>query len=893
MANGETFSSMLMSIISSVQTEPELIDLAENLRISPIFKDLTDDEFNDAVNLALETIKISFGESFTIEANEKHKPWFDTYYKDLGVTRWDRYDDYLRNQKSFAPAVMQSMKENLFKITDLLGNPNGDNFKRKGLVVGDVQSGKTANYVGLMNLATDAKYKLVIVLTGTTNTLREQTQIRIDEGLGRGTKSQGVKAIRNADYKDFGDPVYLTSSEDDFKVSSRKNFGLSLESTNTPIIIVTKKNVSSLKNIYSWLEEYSKKKNNTQIDSSVLLIDDEADFASVNTKKEDDNPTAINSRIREILELFTKSSYIGFTATPYANIFIDPKSEDDMFGQDLFPKDYIYVLGESSEYVGVQSIFSDDDEVAINKNMLIPLSEDEVSTYLPLKHKKHDMFTTLAPSMIDAINLFLISNVIRDFRGQTTSHRSMLFNVSRFTDMHQRIKVVVNEYLEKVKRDVRLYGKLDLNEALTHDSIISLKSSYEKYYNDLDDNYTFDEILRNMNDSIYRIHTGIVNKDSKEVDYLLNEDEGERVIVIGGFALSRGLTLEGLMISYYWRNSVMYDSLLQMGRWFGYRNGYKDLCKIFMERDVISDFKFIAMATQELKEDLEINSKRGLTPLQFGIKVRSGQVGLIITARNKMRTSEKVTARVNYSKAIIETLTFSVLDDEHNQRNKKTIQDFVEEHKSKITTLLDSSERRANKVKGIFDVPKSEIVKLIESYIAELGSKFDPSLIRHWLLENNDAQLDKWDVVFPTGTETNFDYGNGIVGNSSLRKVYVFNEEDGIVKRDNSRLGSPNDGRFGLSDSEIELVKSWHAKGKTIPQIEYFDERLKRKPLLAVYSVKPYTEEESSIKENINKITQPISLLSIGIPDLGGKSKYVNYTVNKIYQDKEIEREEE
>ncbi|MGL2003381.1 Z1 domain-containing protein [Enterococcus faecalis] len=899
MANGETFSSMLMSIISSVQTEPELIDLAENLKISPIFKDLTDDEFNDAVNLALETIKISFGESFTIEANEKHKPWFDNYYKDLGVTRWDRYDDYLRNQKNFAPAVMQSMKENLFKITDLLGNPNGDNFKRKGLVVGDVQSGKTANYVGLMNLATDAKYKLVIVLTGTTNTLREQTQIRIDEGLGRGTNSKGVKAIRNVQYKDFGDPVYLTSPEDDFKASSRKNFGLSLESTNTPIIIVTKKNVSSLKNIYNWLEEYSKKQNNTQIDSSVLLIDDEADFASVNTKKEDDNPTAINSRIREIIELFTKSSYIGFTATPYANIFIDPKSEGDMLGQDLFPKDYIYVLGESSEYVGIQSIFSDDEEVAVNKKMLIPLSEDEVSTYLPLKHKKYDMFTTLAPSMIDAINLFLISNVIRDFRGQTASHRSMLVNVSRFTDMHQRIKVVVNEYLEKVKRDIRLYGKLDLNEALTHDSIISLKSSYEKYYNDLEDNYSFDEILHNMNDSIYRIHTGIVNKDSKEVDYLLNEDEGERVIVIGGFALSRGLTLEGLTISYYWRNSVMYDSLLQMGRWFGYRNGYKDLCKIFMERDVISDFKFIAMATQELKEDLEINSKRGLTPMQFGIKVRSGQVGLIITARNKMRTGEKVTTRVNYSKAIIETLTFSVLDDEHNKRNKKIIQYFVEEHKSKITTLLDPSERRANKVKGISDVPKSEIVKLIENYIAEPGSKFDPNLIRHWLLENNDEQLDKWDVVFPTGelksTDTNFDYGNGIDGNSSLRKVYVFNEEDGIVKRDNSRLGSPNDGRFGLSNPEIELVKSWHKRApeKTISQIEYFDERLKRKPLLAVYSVIPHTEEESSIKENIDKITKPISLLSIGIPDLGGNSKFVNYTVNKIYQDKGIEREEE
>lgn len=880
------FKKMLMSQIGEVETEPEIRAIAQKLKSSGMFPGLDEKIYNEALDTAIRTIEIEAGVGVSITGKEPHKKWFDLYYKDLGVTRWDRYTDYLTNQKGFPKKVVQTMKENLFAITDLLGDPNGEHFKRKGLIVGDVQSGKTANYVGLMNLATDAKYKVIVVLTGTTNTLREQTQIRIEEGLGIAGGRKGVKTIRNSDYEFHNlDPVYLTSIESDFTRKSQNNFQASIETTTVPIVLVTKKNVSALKNIYGWLDEYSRKKGNTHIDSSLLLIDDEADFASVNTKDEED-PTSINKKIREILELFTRSSYIGFTATPYANIFIDPDNKDDMERQDLFPKDYIYVLGESSEYVGVQSIFSEDEELATNKHMLVQLQEDEVETYLPLKHKKMDNFCHLSESMKEAIHLFFIANVVRDLREHKMSHRSMLLNISRFTNMHEKIKTVVVDYVERLKKDIRLYGKLPYEEALEIESIKNIQKSYQNYYAEkLSDDYPFEEILSNMNDSIYRIKVAIVNGKEKEVNYLGKEDEGERVIVIGGFALSRGLTLEGLMISYYFRNSVMYDSLLQMGRWFGYRNGYEDLCRIFMTPKAISDFTFIALATKELKEDLAYNAKRGLTPLEFGVKVRSGQVGLIITARNKMGAAHNITADVNFSKDLVETTVMNVSNEEKNAKNKQVIMEFVEENKNKITHDMYPGRKEGRGIRGL---EKAQVISLIEQFIAEeTSSRYDGSLMIKWLRENDDS-LKLWDLVFVTGEneDVRFDYGNGINGPTSNRTVIKHGDVEGLYKNGRYRLGSPSDGKYGLNFSQVEEVKRQHQGDKTISQIEYFISEINRAPIVYIYSVVPHIDEDS--------ISEPIPLLSIGIPDLGGKSKFVNYTVNKIYQDIEKpEREEE
>lgn len=883
------FESMMYSQINDFKTEPELIKFAEELKESSVFKYLSDDEYNSTLEKLTATLNVSFGESYSVESNQKLIPWFESYYKDLGNTRWDRYVDYLQNQKRFEPAVLNGMRENLFKITDLLGDPNGVNFKRKGLIVGDVQSGKTANYVGLMNLATDAKYKLIIVLTGTTNTLREQTQARIEDGLGINSSSnvsRGVSSIKNKDYENFMTPIYLTSRVSDFNKNSINN-AISLEQTKVPIVIVTKKNTNALRNIYSWIDEYSRRHNHDHIDSSLLLIDDEADFASVNTRKEEESPTAINSSIRKILELFTKSSYIGFTATPFANIFINPESEDDMYGQDLFPSDYIYVLGESKEYLGVQQIYAKSGE---RGDMLVPLTAEHIEdTYLPLKHKKDSPFENLSPSMIDSINLFFMANVIRDLRGDHTAHRSMLFNISRFSDMHIKIKNVVLEHVIKLQKDIRLNSKLPIGEALKKESIFSMKKSFDKHYSSLKEGYSFEYLLKNMNNSVHRINVAVINKDNKGVNYLANEKTGERVIVIGGFALSRGLTLEGLMISYYRRNSVMYDSLLQMGRWFGYRPNYDDLVKIYMSEDVISDFEFIAMATKELKEDLEMNSNRGLTPRQFGIRVRSGQIGLIITARNKMRTGQDMTASVDFSKDIVETLAVSTDDKATNEHNRNIIKEFIETNKKHLKNKVHPN--KADALPGLVDVDKVHVIQFLKEFAPAQGSKFDSSLVIKWLNSNDSSLLDKWDFAFITGSgERTFNYGNGIKGEASKRTLIKAKGVTGIYKSKNSRLGSPTDGMYGLNKDQLMLVNNYKIKEGTVPQKNYFDFRLNRKPIILIYSVEPY---ETDSKNILTK--QVIPMLSLGIPDLGiGKSQRVNYKVNINYRElEEIEVEDD
>lgn len=890
MSKFEEFKNVLLSITTVEKTEPQLRNEAEQFRNLSMFSDITDEEFEKAFDLAVETLEVSLGKSFTIEETQ-HESWFKKYYKDLKQTRWDRYRDYLLNEKGFGINVVQEMQENLFKITDLLGNPNGGNFSRKGLVVGDVQSGKTANYVGLMNLAADAKYKLIIVLTGTTNTLREQTQIRIEEGLGISKLRKGVKAIKNAQYAGIIDPIYLTTRERDFNRPSKDVFGGGIDSTKVPIVIVTKKNPSALENIKTWLKEYSQKENQNMIDNSLLLIDDEADFASVNTR-DGGEVTSINSKIREILSLFTKSSYIGFTATPYANIFINPETDDEMEQQDLFPKDYIHVLGESNKYIGIQSIFSDDPEIAKNKFMLMPINSPDVESYLPLKHKKTDHFTTMPPSMKEAVNLFFLANVIRDLRGDKNKHRSMLINVSRFTNMHEQVKSVVGEYVELIKKEVRLYGKLPLERAIQYPLINDLKNSFEENYSNLEEKFDFREILFNMNDAVYSIRTEIVNANDKGIDYQGAEAKGEieRVIVIGGFALSRGLTLEGLIISYYWRNSVMYDSLLQMGRWFGFRSNYEDICRIYMTHQVISDYKFIGLATEELKNDLERNSGKGLTPKQFGIRVRTGQVGLIITARNKMRTGVKVTARATFSKDVIETTSFSATDKELNQKNIALISDFVELNKDNIDIF--SSPRK--EVRGLKDIPKAKVIEFLEKYISVPGSRFDSRLIVDWLSINKSSLLNEWDVIFVNGeSELEYNYGMGIKGFASERTVFIPSsvKESSIVKNNRSRLASPNDGRLGLSEAKLKILKSLTPdyESSKVPQKEYFRYELQRKPVILILSVVPKITGDEEFRKNIQG-NPAIPLLSVGIPELDEKkTKYVDYTVNRIYQIEDAE----
>lgn len=327
----------------------------------------------------------------------------------------------------------------------------------------------------------------------------------------------------------------------------------------------------------------------------------------------------------------------------------------------------------------------------------------------------------------------------------------------------------------------------------------------------------------------------------------------------------------------------MYDSLLQMGRWFGYRNNYEDLCKIYMTLDTISDFKFIALATQELKDDLKINSNRGSTPKEFGIKVRSGQTGLIITSRNKMRTGKQITTSIDFNKDIIETTCLSVKDIKTNLKNSQVIQNLIKKNSTRHSSSLDPNNKNISE--GLVDVDKSEIIQFLKDFTPVNGSKFDSELIIKWLRSNTSEILNKWDIAFAKGSnkELKYNYGYGIEGATSIRTMIKVGNQEGIYKNSNSRLGSPSDGRLGLNDEQYDQFNKKYKDiktDKTVSQKFYFDYELNRKPIIVIYSVVPQERDEKEL------YSEYIPMLSIGIPDLGtGRSEVVEYTVNKIYQD--------
>lgn len=291
---------------------------------------------------------------------EDYKPWLADRRRDIVWSRWLTYKQYLINAK-WPPRVVEKLDELTDQILDFAGNPNIEGgWARRGLVLGDVQSGKTASYLALFNKAADAGYRLIIVLAGHTEYLRQQTQRRVDEGfIGRDTSRNANRAGTTTTQrligvgginKQIANPQGMTTAARDFTKSSREATSITIDSkASAPYVFVVKKNKSVLLALSQWLDEQPKTAG--QLDVPLLLLDDESDYASVNTKEED-NPTAINDAIRGILAQFLRSSYIAFTATPFANIFIDCDNTDD-----LFPRDFIYALESPTNYVGAEATF--------------------------------------------------------------------------------------------------------------------------------------------------------------------------------------------------------------------------------------------------------------------------------------------------------------------------------------------------------------------------------------------------------------------------------------------------------------------------------------------------------------------------------------------------------
>lgn len=823
-----------------------------------------------------------------------HTPWYIASKADKPSKFWDRYRLYLQKEQHWNSGIVNELDKTTDEIMDLLGNPEQEEpFLRRGLCIGDVQSGKTSTYIGLLNKAADANYRVIILLTGTIEKLRRQTQQRIDQGfigldsyaftLEKGTVQVGVGAI---DPSTSGWAV--TSTTSDFNAATAKRIVGRLNNISAPVIFVLKKNKSVLEKLEHWLRFYNVNPITKTIDLPMLLIDDEADNASVNTKQDD--VTAINKGIRKLLALFEKTNYVGFTATPYANVFIDPDSEEAMLKHDLFPRDFIYALEAPHNYIGARLMFG---ENAPYSYMLEP--NDDCEPALPIKHTRFDQLAFIPDSLKEAIAAFFIANAVRDLRGDTKSHRTMMINISRFIDVQNQITKVVDYYFRDVKREIHNYYLLG-EDALKYDSIRFIKDVYEKYFAeqrfpDLK-HYTWEEIQAVLYPAIARIEVRTINGGNapKNLDYENYEkapnDIGLRLIAVGGLSLSRGLTLEGLCTSYYYRNSSMYDTLMQMGRWFGYRDKYKDICKVWMPALSMAYYSYISMATDELRAEVRRMQDEDMTPKDFGLAVRSDIKGLLVTATNKMRSAKDYETTINFSGKVVETRYLhsskDVLD-----RNLEATTLFLDAVQTEYTLHRDDPELEIRHPQFL-NVKKDLIIDYLNSFsVHTMNTDFIIHDLVKMFKEDTESIFDTWDILIAQGRENLPGTFAGVKDIIPVKRGFAYRKDTKSLQMSgkNSRLGSKDLAKGGLSHIIVtQMEATGEHDGKAFSEDFYFNTGIVRNPLLVIY---PVLLSEGSSKDAVKHsitatINYPVVGLSIGIPRVSGKKEQrIKYKINK------------
>jgi hypothetical protein len=696
------------------------------------------------------------------EQQKRDLTWWTTISKQkTKLYYWERYEKYLH--ESLPPNVVRTINTDTDIVMNNIENPTSIRFDRRGMVVGHVQSGKTGNYSALICKATDIGYKFIVVIAGGINNLRNQTQERINESfIGKDGGVQVGVGIGNAPPDKL--PISLTTKETDFDKpdADRNAQSTSFDTNTTPVVLVIKKNTNTLSNVINWL---NKQYPNKVTEHAMLMIDDESDYASIDTSKPENEPTAINKKIRELLGLFNKSIYVAYTATPYANIFIDHQAENKNVGDDLFPKDFIYALDAPTNYFGARKIFLDS-----NQKHLIAI--DDYLDDIPPKHKKDFDLPAIPKSLYEAVRVFLINIAIRELRGQEDKHNSMLVHATRFTAIHQKFALHLETYLSEIKNDVNSYGKLP--DAHSYSNIINdLDNTFRLRYEYLEltsNKYkylelTSDKVLHKLCDLIESVVVREVHQ-STSIPLEYRKDYVTNAIVVGGTSLSRGYTLEGLSVSYFLRNTIYYDTLMQMGRWFGYRPGYEDLCKIYMPKDMIDNFGQIIEATEDLIDDFKRMAEEKMTPNDFGLAIKHHpDSGLQVTARNKLKHTEETYFEMKLDGHAKETACLSS-DIEDKKSNLKAI-------KSIVSKLMVNKYEKIGKEYLWRDIGRECVLKFLDDFKV---ISFDPFGLKTRMpidfIKKYVHEVDTlWDVALYSGEGGKYTFSDEVIINKEQRKV--------------------------------------------------------------------------------------------------------------------------
>ena len=891
-------------------SDDEINQAISDVTSIPMYAGLDKTELKKSL-LAIYNVKVDTYQ--ILEGRDARIPWLKEFKAERQSEWlfWTRYKRYLAEQKHFAPEVISQLDDLTDRILDKLFNPQRDDviINKKGLVVGQVQSGKTANYTGLICKAADAGFNLIIILAGIHNNLRSQTQTRIDEGfLGFDTQNTraydmnrtiriGVGLIPGFDNAIANS--YTTSTErGDFTKQAANTAGFNFNNPQ-PIILVIKKNVSVLKRLYSWLKSQST--HDIIANKSLLLIDDEADNASINTSRDGDDPTAINKNICKIIKLFNRSAYVGYTATPFANIFI-PLDKDD-----IFPKDFIINLPAPDNYIGPEKVFGTSANPDGNEDLLpivFPVTDSD--TFVPAGHKRDDPKPTIddiPESLKTAIKCFIITCAIRIARGQENKHNSMLIHVSRFQAWQNHLKIIIDRLFKYYKSEIEAndptimeeFRQIFEEDTPNYRSYCSITREImnSPVLSRVDNRmrlHTWNEIKPLLYRAVQKIEVKSINGTSGDsLTYYENEKNGISVIAIGGDKLSRGLTLEGLSVSYFLRASKMYDTLMQMGRWFGYRPGYVDLCRLFTSNELNEWYRHITLASDELREEFRYLAESGGTPENYALKVRTHPGQLQITSISKMRHTRNI--QVSWAGRLVET--YQLLQNSIAKRNNLAVTDS-------LLSELGTPDRI--KSDYLWTGVSSDIIcdYLSRFQLPESLTKVNLDLICDYIRELNEVgELISWNIALMSkNVDKNtcvHTFSNGVqVGCFIRRQAEDAQNSKTYYIRKNHIVGNPTDEFIDLPanmlsdaldetrDRKFKAGEEWKHDYPS-PQLVRQEFRSKQTPLLMIYPLNPAFSNVSGLTDTTTdtKNDEPFIGFAIAFPH-SDTNKAVSYVANQV-----------
>ena len=730
--------------------------------------------------------------NFSIVSSKKQEDW---YFGPQDIHQnWHFYKEYLRKIKKRSDSVIQLLDDETTMVVNQLLNPRCKGNKRiQGLVLGYVQSGKTANMAGVIAKAADTGYKLIIVLAGLTDALREQTQERIQNDILQHNEMSWHK---------------LTDSENDILAGSD---AIPVSSDKTTLCVI-KKRVQIVERLITKMSKMP----SPELNLPTLIIDDECDQASLNTKEyknDADDISKTNALLKQLLNDFKNVTYVGYTATPNAPFLTNPTSPNGL--QSLFPSDFIKALEEPKDYFGINKLFGSDgvDDNDISLPFIKRILDKELPK-LNCPRKSIPLFKpSLTQSLKSACDYYLLALAARKIRGLGDDHCCMMIHVSRSTIMHDKFRhLIKKEWLDPIKYDLR-NNDIELISRLREiwdEESKSIKDSLRATLNCPKEIEPFDELKKYLLSEIEKISIIVENSDEINANTRLKfKDKKEKdfktvhAIVIGGDVLSRGLTIEGLVSSYFLRDSKQDDTLMQMGRWFGYRSGYEDLPRIWMTYDVELDFAKFVDSENHCRSQITLLNSQNRKPSDYPPIVRKFE-NRNPTSKGKISKSVKSSNGTFYGRELW-TIRFA-LDQELHKNNKKLIEQLIINVQSSQNKFQQKDEKNYV-IKNVEFKPVLKFLREFNFYDKDTFSSV-VGFIESDLDKDMGSFFNKWNISIKGGDgEVPIELGNL----SGVRTVQRTKIQNGSIADDHKliNLKSLMGSEDLYTDVDKENIKNW------------------------------------------------------------------------------------